>query len=973
MNPVCQRVQRNDRRLPAATAWNRRAVAAAAVIVGASLSGAWSAAGANDRDTTDVDSFVIRAGRVITASLRGDWDIADGVIVVRDGRIEAVGPYGTVEMPYGLPVHNYPDATVMPGMIAACSNLVGQRSGDESIGAAYSALDGFDVYGDYRRILAGGVTTVHIDPGWLMLVSGQGAIVKLAGDADARVLRDRADMTFNLGHGAFMTSDLVKEIVPSSGAEPIEPGVPQRPDSRLGQYVALREALDGSISGQNEGYNVHLRELSAWWQAGGVARVQTDSAADIAGAIQFFSSNLLGSPVRRERPAARGVQPYLVGCYDIGEVLDVVSGSDAWFVYTLTGPFDRPGPDLGNNPEIKDADLSVLSDLVAATDESRLCLSMGPAESPARLRLAAATALRGGLTERQIVNAITSVPAERLGIADRVGSIAPGRDADFVVLSGAPLAVETHVLSTYVNGIEAYSGVEASTSLVVRGGTIWLGPNNWLADGEVLIEDGRIVSVGRRVPTPPNARVIDAGPDAFITPGFIDAYGHLGLARDTSSMPPNLALERVVGYPDVAAGRVARSGVTTVLTGPYRFDGSGSRVAAIKTWGSSREERIVSGTAAIGFDVRGNDPRTLANRIRQRLEAGKKYIETWKKYEEELAAWEKKKAEGVPDEGVKLKTEEVVDETPKEDPITGRWTVRIFGGPMPEEEEGVLALKLTGSSIEGRVVEPYVPIDHKIVGTLDGTHITGTIEIDTGGIGTPTWQADLQGTDFMAGTAGLEGIATVNFEASHTSKEAVEFKVSKRKRRTTGKDGRPLPPKVDESLEPIRLLLNKEIPALVAVSSADEIDALLDLLVKEYELPVVLLGAEGARERAPVLKEKQVGVVLPRRVLRREKWEWYHQGDDLSRQGVAVAFQSDAEDAARTLPQVALYAIERGMSPEAALAAFSIDAARMFKLEDRIGSIAPGREGDLVIFSGYPFDAQTVVERVIVGGKEIQP
>ncbi|NOG55602.1 MAG: amidohydrolase family protein [Planctomycetes bacterium] len=948
--------------------------AASAVLAGAALSGAW-APGAGMRDVeAAANSFVVCAGRVITSSWRGEWDIADGIIVVRDGRIEAVGSADDVDVPLGLPVYHYPDATVMPGMVAACSNVVGQRSGDESIGAGYSALDAFNVYGDYRGILAGGVTTVHIDPGWYRLVSGQGAVVKLGGEPGSRVLQSPSDMTFNLGPRAYLPPDIVEEVYPSSGAEPIEPGVPQRPDSRIGQYLALREALDSSVIGTGE-FNVHLRDLSAWWQAGGTARVQVNDAADIAGAIQFFSSNLMGSPVSRSRSNSNGVKPYLVGCREIGDVLDLVSDANMGFVYTLPSPLGQPGGNLGNNPEARDADITVLSGLFEAADEGRVSLSTGSGASPSGLRLAAATALRAGLTERQIVNAITSVPARQLGLGGRVGTIAPGADADFVVLSGAPLSIETHVLKTFVNGVEAYSidqDDEWGEALVVRAGTIWLGPNNWLHDGAVLIEDGKIVSVGQRVPTPPNARVIDAGPDAFVTPGLIDAYGHLGLAGDQSAIPPNLPLERLVGYPDVSAGRVARSGVTTVLTGPYRFDNNGSRIAAIKTWGGSREARVVNGTAAIAFDVRGGNPRSLANRIKQRLEAGKKYVEKWKKYEEELKEWEKKKAEGKLEGDAKPKTEEIVEETAKEDPITGRWSMRIFGGPMPNEEEGEIALKLTGSSIEGRVTEPYVPIEHKIIGTLDGTHITGTIEVDTGGMGTPTWEAELQGEDFMSGTAGIEGLATVNFEATRTSKEAVEFKVSKRKRRTTGKDGRPLPPKVDESLEPIRALLNKQIPALVAVSSADEIDALLKL-ISEYELGVVLLGAEGARDRTDLLKEKQVGVVLPTRVLRQDDWEWYHQGDDLSRRGIPVAFQSNAEDGARTLPEMALYAVSRGMSPESALAAFSVDAARMFKLDDRIGSIAPGREGDLVIFSGYPFEAQTVVERVIVGGKEIQP
>lgn len=151
MNPVCQTGQRDagmttHRRArcgrSSVVTWGKVG-AASAVLAGAALSGAW-APGAGMRDVeAAANSFVVCAGRVITSSWRGEWDIADGIIVVRDGRIEAVGSADDVDVPLGLPVYHYPDATVMPGMVAACSNVVGQRSGDESIGAGYSALDAF--------------------------------------------------------------------------------------------------------------------------------------------------------------------------------------------------------------------------------------------------------------------------------------------------------------------------------------------------------------------------------------------------------------------------------------------------------------------------------------------------------------------------------------------------------------------------------------------------------------------------------------------------------------------------------------------------------------------------------------------------------------------------------------------------------------------------------------------------------------
>jgi len=140
----------------------------------------------------------------------------------------------------------------------------------------------------------------------------------------------------------------------------------------------------------------------------------------------------------------------------------------------------------------------------------------------------------------------------------------------------------------------------------------------------------------------------------------------------------------------------------------------------------------------------------------------------------------------------------------------------------------------------------------------------------------------------------------------------------------------------------------------------------------EWKTPYVLLDAPGARAHAAALAEKGVGVVVPKAVIRRERHQVYHQADDLSRRGVTVAFQSDAEDAARALPLVGLHAVERGLGADAALAAMTTGAAKMFMLQDEIGSLKPGCQGDLAVFSGHPFEAGSRIKRVIVHGEVVR-
>jgi imidazolonepropionase-like amidohydrolase len=563
-----------------------------------------------------------------------------------------------------------------------------------------------------------------------------------------------------------------------------------------------------------------------------------------------------------------------------------------------------------------------------------------------------------------VIASITSVPARILGVGDRVGSIAPGLDADLVVFSDDPLSTSSHVQRVYIRGEVAFEAPDAK-ALVVRAGRIWINEERQIENGAVLIEDGRISAVGHSVPHPPFARVIDAGPGSFVTPGFIDGFGHLGLEGDRTPAGPELCLASMVGIPDVTERRVARAGITTVITAPYAAATPGSQLSAIKTSGNDRQRRIVRDSAGVFFDVRDLDPAEVGERLKNRLKSGKEYLEKWQKYEKELAEWREKKAKGTL-EGTEAKSEAVKEVEKKPDPITGTWAVTLSGGPIPEPQQATMRLRLTGSDIEGRLSVPGQSEEFKITATFDGKHISGTIETETP-FGNPTLAADLVEEDHIVGYVALAEFR-IDVDAKRTDKSDVEFKVVRRK--TRGKGGRPLPPPIDEGLEPVRAALEKKIPLLVGVRTEAQIAEVLKA-AQEYEVGVVLLEANAAGALAPQLVERGVGVVVPKQIVQKRDDEWYHQADDLSRKGVAVAFQSDAEDAARGLPLAALHAVERGMSADAALAAFTTDAAKMYKLDDRIGSLEPGREGDLVIFSGHPFEAGSRVQRVIVSGEEV--
>jgi imidazolonepropionase-like amidohydrolase len=93
---------------------------------------------------------------------------------------------------------------------------------------------------------------------------------------------------------------------------------------------------------------------------------------------------------------------------------------------------------------------TAFSALLAAGVKTAL-LPVGAAESEGLLATAA-FAMKYGATREQALRAITLTPAEFLGVADRVGSIAEGRDADLLMLTGDPLDVTTRIERVLVNG-----------------------------------------------------------------------------------------------------------------------------------------------------------------------------------------------------------------------------------------------------------------------------------------------------------------------------------------------------------------------------------------------------------------------------------------------------------------------------------------------------------------------------------------
>ncbi|MHC4560838.1 MAG: amidohydrolase family protein, partial [Planctomycetota bacterium] len=178
-------------------------------------------------------------------------------------------------------------------------------------------------------------------------------------------------------------------------------------------------------------------------------------------------------------------------------------------------------------------------------------------------------------------------------------------------------------------------------------------------------------------------------------------------------------------------------------------------------------------------------------------------------------------------------------------------------------------------------------------------------------------------------------------------------------------------PKRDPNLELLRRLFKREMPALVHANRADEIHNALKVFRDEYNLDVIILGGDDGHRVTSELRKYDIGVAIGPNIIRYEKGKLINNADILTRNGLHVAFHTSATSGTQYLPMNAAYAVRYGMDEDKAFRAITIYPAELLYVDDRIGSIDAGKDADLVILSGEPFDFSSRVEKVIVNGRVV--
>ena len=921
-------------------------------------------AGAQDNNPP-AKSFALRCGTLLVGD--GSKPLHDVWLVVRDGKVKSIGAEAP---PSDLPKVDASGKVVMPGIVAADSDLAGAIDSDYQYTPEALALDAFDFERTWTAALQGGVTTAYVSPGRARLVSGQGAVVKLAGkDLVERVLSENQSLRINFGEASINAPRVFEPTPHPTDDDPLEPARIQTPTARISVLAELRAAFAAATDKNTAPGGL------------GSAENRYDEkplASVVGGKLPLRAGAFLANDIRRalQLQSELGVRMVLEDPQEIGLLAKDAARQQIAATFRVPVRFGRSNPG-GEDRLDKTPQPHPEAPAKAAAAGMRIALAPANGVPLRDYLMAVAIAVRHGLPAEQALRSIGADAALILGVDARVGTLATGKDADFVVLSGEPLAVGTMVEQTWVDGERAYARKTSSKALAIRAGTVHDGLGHVFRNGVVLVQDGRIKAVGEGLAIPYGAEVLEL-PEAVMTPGLIDGFSHLGLAGEGTPVPggaPNQRLHDAIAFDDPMFQPALAEGITTLLVAGKDGGFVSGRVAAVKTGAKDHDGMVLRAIVGQRFvhDAIGPD---AARPLAEQIARGKQYVESFRKYEKDLAEWQGKKAATPAPAPVAPATDKPASEAPPTaDAVSGTWEAEIsIQGQV--RLKIVFELKLEGTKVSGQVKVAFGGRDAPPQQISSGSFEGGMLKLEFRGMGggggqSTTLEATISG-ESMTGKLMLGRLGEQEITGTRTSKTVGASATASAPKRTEKPDeaGKPKAPKVDENLEPMRAAIEKRAALVVRCSRGAAIRDVVELLEKE-QVPYLLQGADDLLDAPELVKGKKPAILLGPETVTEELGKLRNSASQFADHDLPVVFSSGECAGARFLPLHAAYAVRYGLSPNDALAALTSATANAFQLGDRVGSLAKGKDADLVVFSGNPFEPQSRVLLVVCNGNVV--
>jgi imidazolonepropionase-like amidohydrolase len=390
------------------------------------------------------DSIAITGGHVVP--IEGD-PIDGGTVLLADGKIVAVhGPHFTPEP--GTEVVDAAGKWVLPGFIDAHAHLGVSEEGEGWAGsdtnemtgpvqAHVRALDAINPAEEgFRDAIAGGVLAVNVNPGSGNPIGGQTVAIRCWGrTVDDMVLRHPAGLKSALGENPKRVYGERKET----------------PATRLGTAAVIRSAF---VEASN-----YLAK-----QAAAEKEIQPAERAVVA--ERDLKLEALGRVLRREIPwrqhchRADDIATAMRIAAEFGYDLVIDHGTEAHLLADKIAAAGIPvviGPLFTSRSKVELRNRSLANPGRLAAAGVTIAITTDHPVVPIHFLIHQVTlAVKEGLDRQTALRSVTINPARIIGVADRLGSLTPGKDADIVLWSGDPLDVMSRAERAYIAGREIY-------------------------------------------------------------------------------------------------------------------------------------------------------------------------------------------------------------------------------------------------------------------------------------------------------------------------------------------------------------------------------------------------------------------------------------------------------------------------------------------------------------------------------------
>lgn len=375
--------------------------------------------------------------------------IENGVLIVRGGKIDAVGPASSVTVPPNAKIIDASGKVLMPGIVDTHSHIgiIGNppipanQDGNESSGPVQPQLRAMDAINPaasgIRVATSGGITTANIMPGSGNVIGGQTAYVKLRGNTVEEMLIPGSIGGLKMANGENPKGYGRRDQAPMTRME--EAALARKEYTKAEEYKRKWDDYNKAVAGGNKDAKQPDRDL------GMEALVQVLDGKRIVQHHSHRADDIM-TLVRISKEFH-----YRVVVHHGSEAYQVANELAKQHIPVTLTIVDSPGG--------KEETIDIVDNGAAILEKAGVKLAINtddPINNSRFLIRAAAMAVRGGMTEEGAMRALTLNAADMLDLGNRVGSLEKGKDADFIILSGPPFSVYTKVLETWIEGQKVF-------------------------------------------------------------------------------------------------------------------------------------------------------------------------------------------------------------------------------------------------------------------------------------------------------------------------------------------------------------------------------------------------------------------------------------------------------------------------------------------------------------------------------------